>query len=108
VEFIDHVYPNTKSIYQLQHDFPFIADVDHVVLTQVIDRHEEVNWIRFPNRDILDCHPGCGNEVSIWFNSTLPTSHNLDIASNSTISDVMATNDANSSEGGTKQRWIIK
>lgn len=98
VEFIDHVYPNTKYIYQLQHDFPFIADIDHVALTQVIDRHEEVNWIRFPNRDILHLHPGCGNEVSIWFNSTLPTSHNPDIASRSTTSDVTAINDATSSQ----------
>jgi len=98
VEFIDRVYPNTKYIYQLQHDFPFIADMDHVALTQVIDRHKEVNWIRFPNRDPLALHPACGNEVSVWFNSTLPTSHNPDIASSSTTSNVTATNDATSSE----------
>ena len=90
VEFIDRVYPNTKYIYQLQHDFPFIADVDHVAVTQIIDRHKEVNWIRFPNRDPMALQPACGNEVSIWFNSTLPTSHNY--------SDVTAKNDATSSQ----------
>ena len=69
-----------------------------MALTQVIDRHKEVNWIRFPNRDPLALHPACGNEVSVWFNSTLPTSHNPDIASSSTTSNVTATNDATSSE----------
>ena len=29
VEFIDRVYPNTKYIYQLQHDFPFIFHCGH-------------------------------------------------------------------------------
>ena len=109
VEFIDRVYPNTKYIYQLQHDFPFSADMDHVALTQVIDRHEEVNWIRFPKRDPMSLHPACGHEVPIWFNSTLLTSHkgDPDIASSSSMntSDATAINDATSSDGGgTKQQ----
>ena len=113
VEFIDRVYPNTKYIYQLQHDFPFSADLDHVALTQVIDKYTEVNWIRFPKRDPMSLQPACGNEVSVWFNSTLPTRHHHEpdnIASSSTtVSDETATtNDATpSSVGGTEQHSVV-
>lgn len=68
-------YPSVKWMYYLQHDYYFTTDIDHTALVDVMERHAEVNHVRFPMRPIgRFCLAGalaCGDAPVVEYNSTL-------------------------------------
>jgi len=78
---IDRHFPAVRYVYYLQHDFPFLMNVDHSALVNVMDKYpDKINHIRFPKCDYYMNHDPnsvgkCGNEKPIQYDRAIP---NLD------------------------------
>ncbi|KAL9186116.1 hypothetical protein ACHAXT_005354 [Thalassiosira profunda] len=64
-------YPEVKYMYYLQHDFYFITDIDHTGLAGAMERHPDLNYVRFPKRAPHAFRRECGKAPVIEYNSTV-------------------------------------
>ena len=67
-------YPSVKWMYYLQHDYFFTTDIDHTALADTMERHREVNYVRFPMRPPHRFRQACGDAPVVEYNSTIGTS----------------------------------
>ena len=73
MQLIELHYPSVQYLYYMQHDFPFMKEVDHAALVNIMSHHPHVNYVRFPKRNGI--RRSCGNQTEIIYNRNATNNH---------------------------------